>query len=80
MLSLVRSSDKDLRQTGRIHPDCPCPPIAVLQLPATEAEYYTVRVLLYTVRVCARTLEFGKWEYFSIIFHIWCKLMHKHKW
>ena len=30
---LIRSSDKDLRQTGRMHPDCPCPPIAVLQPP-----------------------------------------------
>ena len=23
--NLIRSSDKNLRQTGRIHPDCPCP-------------------------------------------------------
>ncbi len=33
--TLIRSSDEDLWQTGRIHPDCPCPPIAVLQPPAT---------------------------------------------
>ena len=29
---LICSSDKDLWQTGRIHPYCPCPPIAVLQM------------------------------------------------
>ena len=29
--TLVHSSDEDPRQTGRIHPDCPCPPIAGLQ-------------------------------------------------
>ena len=33
--TLIRSSDKDLWQTGCIHLDCPCPPIAVLQPPAT---------------------------------------------
>ena len=32
---LIRSLDKVLRQTGHIHPDCPGPPIAVLQPPAT---------------------------------------------
>ena len=36
--TLIRSSDEDLWQTGRIHPDCPCPPIAVLQPPATGAD------------------------------------------
>ena len=40
-LSLVRtqicSLDKDLWQTGCIHPDCPWPPIAALQPPATGA-------------------------------------------
>ena len=35
--ALIRSSDKDLRQTGCIHPDCPCHPIAVLQPPISSA-------------------------------------------
>ena len=29
--TLISSSEEDLRQTGRIHPNSPCPPIAVLQ-------------------------------------------------
>ena len=29
--TLICSLDKDLWQTGATHPDCPCPPIAVLQ-------------------------------------------------
>ena len=37
VMTLIRSSDEDLRQTGHIHPDCPCAPIAVLQNPATIA-------------------------------------------
>ena len=45
--TLICSSDEDLWQTGHIHdlwqtghihPDCPCPPIAVLQPPATGAD------------------------------------------
>ena len=38
--TLIRSSDEDLWQTGHIHPDCPCPPIAVLQPPATGADFF----------------------------------------
>ena len=34
--TLIRSSDEE-RQTGSTHPDCPCPPIAVLQ-PSTGAD------------------------------------------
>ena len=35
--TLICSSDEDLQQTGRIHADFPCLPIAVLQPPATGA-------------------------------------------
>ena len=47
-LSLVRnlicSLDQDRRQTCRIHPDCPCPPIAVLQPPTTYyMNYYSLQ-------------------------------------
>ena len=30
--TIIRSLDQDLQQTGRIHPDCPCPPIVVVTL------------------------------------------------
>ena len=42
---LISSLDKDLQQTGRIHPDCHCPPIAVLQPPATGADKFTIKEL-----------------------------------
>ena len=39
--TLICSSDEDLWQTGRIHPDFPCPPISVLQPPPlTRANLY----------------------------------------
>ena len=38
--TLIHSSDEDLQQTGHIHPDCPCPPIAVLQPPATFSKTF----------------------------------------
>ena len=40
--TIIRSSDKDLQQTGCIHPDCPCPPIAVLQPPLQSQISYNV--------------------------------------
>ena len=37
--TLICSLDKDRCQTGRIHLDCPCPPIPVLQPPTTGADF-----------------------------------------
>ena len=53
--TLIRSSDEDHQLTGRIHPDCPCPPIAVLQPPVAGAdrEQGIGKLTLSTLRFCS---------------------------
>ena len=48
---LIRSSDKDLWQTGRTHPDCPCPPIAVLQPHSPPHHVSGIRTLQIVIEI-----------------------------